>query len=145
MEKPYLSKTVVALIPLEYTHIKNPIEGVKKKLEEHIHKWNEDMKGVLQSFSHVSITDHKARILDEFGYLLVNIEYQGDYFLPRRGQMMKGTVTSFDSEQIALLVDVFNAVIPKENAKPWRFKDGKWLLGSRSLDKGDNLKFVIEE
>mmetsp|Transcript_19830 Transcript_19830/g.19838 ORF Transcript_19830/g.19838 Transcript_19830/m.19838 type:complete len:81 (-) Transcript_19830:147-389(-) len=78
----------------------------------------------MESYSKVVIKDNKARILDEYGYLLVTIEYKGEYFIPKIGQKMKGKVTTISPDQIALLVDdVFNAVIPKENAGPWKYKE----------------------
>ncbi|XP_028820302.1 DNA-directed RNA polymerase I subunit RPA43-like [Denticeps clupeoides] len=125
----------VALPPV---YLRKKKRGIREELSAELLKYSDSMKGVPLAFDDIKVVGPHADILDDQGYVHMNIEATFVVFKPKRGQKLKGVVNKLGQTHVGCLVHgCFNASV----LKPGSLSVEAWR--DSGLKVGDDLEFEV--
>lgn len=128
-------------IQLPPYYLLNVLEGIEQQLNNKVMRCSDSLEGLILSFDNINVLGSVSHIVDDNPFLFVDIEVDFLLLLLKKGEIIKGEVTSYTNKRINLLVyNTFTARIepPPELMQNRNFK--KWLF-----ENGRVIQFVIEK
>jgi DNA-directed RNA polymerase subunit E'/Rpb7 len=137
------TKRLAGTIPVEFLWTQNIKKGILKTLRKNINTWDQQLRGIVQSYEKIRIKDTKFRILEEVGVVLVPIKYTVKYFSPEIGTVLQGVVKNWSNSEIGGLVNDFNALFSTENLK---YDKEVWIdENENAIQKNSKVNFILEK
>ncbi|XP_043920652.1 DNA-directed RNA polymerase I subunit RPA43 [Protopterus annectens] len=125
----------IALSPM---YLKKKKSGIEEQLNAELLRYSERLKGVPLAYENIRIIGELGDILDDQGYVHLNIEADFIIFCPKKGKKLVGVINKVAPSHIGCLVHgCFNASIPK----PYNVTPAAWQ--GMGFKVGDQLEFEV--
>ncbi|KAM3929220.1 DNA-directed RNA polymerase I subunit RPA43 [Leptodactylus fuscus] len=112
--------------------------GIKEHLNADLLKYSVTLEGVPVAYDNIKLVGELGEIVDDIGYIHINIEADFVVFQPKCGQNLVGVVNKKAPSHIGCLVHgCFNASIPR----PLKISVEAWQ--QMEADIGDQLEFEV--
>ncbi|XP_062871126.1 DNA-directed RNA polymerase I subunit RPA43 [Trichomycterus rosablanca] len=125
----------VALPPM---HLHKKRTGIQQELNAELLKYSNSLKGVPLAYDDIKIIGECGDILDDQGYIHLNIEASFVIFKPKKGEKLLGVINKVGMGHVGCLVHgCFNASV----IKPAQLTVEQWR--DSGLKVGDSLEFEV--
>ncbi|GAB4817406.1 hypothetical protein N2152v2_004452 [Parachlorella kessleri] len=152
MDKALHKLRVKFTVDLHPSKLSSVEKGVREHLNTLLLRYNEDLDGVLLSYSSERILTHQAHIHPYFPLVRVEVAADAVLFRPQAGMRLVGTVNKIGADFIGLLVlGVINAAIGAERVRQdihCRFLESCWRSQSNPthvIEVGTQVYFRLAE
>ncbi|XP_036423447.1 DNA-directed RNA polymerase I subunit RPA43 [Colossoma macropomum] len=129
------SRRHVALPPM---YLKKKRTGIQEELNAELLKYSSSLKGVPLAYDHIKVLEQHGDILDDQGFIHLNIEASFVVFKPRKGEKLVGVINKIAVGHVGCLVHgCFNACV----LKPAQLTPDQWR--DSGLMVGGSLEFEV--
>ncbi|KAL6460462.1 hypothetical protein MHYP_G00304280 [Metynnis hypsauchen] len=129
------SRRHVALPP---RYLKKKRTGIQEELNAELLRYSSSLKGVPLAYDHIKVLEPHGNILDDQGFIHLNIEASFVVFKPRKGEKLVGVINKIAVGHVGCLVHgCFNACV----LKPAQLSLEQWR--DSGLKLGDSLEFEV--
>ncbi|KAL7883607.1 hypothetical protein SRHO_G00012650 [Serrasalmus rhombeus] len=129
------SRRHVALPPM---YLKKKRTGIQEELNAELLRYSNSLKGVPLAYDHIKVLEPHGNILDDQGFIHLDIEASFVVFKPRKGEKLVGVINKIAVGHVGCLVHgCFNACVLKPaqlNLEQWR---------DSGLKLGGSLEFEV--
>ncbi|KAI4885241.1 hypothetical protein NFI96_012604, partial [Prochilodus magdalenae] len=129
------SRRHVALPPM---YLKKKRTGIQQELNAELLKYSSSLKGVPLAYDHIKVLGQHGEILDDQGFIHLNIEASFVIFRPKKGEKLVGVINKMAPGHVGCLVHgCFNACV----LKPAQLTSEQWR--DSGLKVGASLQFEV--
>jgi DNA-directed RNA polymerase I subunit RPA43 len=112
-KEPFKQCEVVLKVALHPSNAASPFDGVKSQINEMLFRYNEDIEGVLLSYSHVKFSRGKGygRVMNEQPWIHVDVNAKVVVFCPEIGMIVPAIVSKVNTLALSIISELLKREI----------------------------------